>query len=54
MLAAVSEQFAAVNQRLETQLTTGLLGGHPVMPKFTFEPRDSAAIMRYLHSIQEP
>ena len=40
-------------ERLEDQLGTGLFGGHPVMPKFTFEPRDAAAIMRYLRSIQE-
>ena len=40
--------------RLETQLAAGLLGGHPVMPKFTFEPREVSAIMRYLRSIQEP
>jgi len=40
--------------RLETQLVAGLVGGHPEMPKFTFEPRDAAAIMRYLRSIQEP
>jgi hypothetical protein len=40
--------------RLETQLAAGLLGGHPTMPKFTFEPGDVSAIMRYLHSIQEP
>ena len=40
--------------RLGAQLGTELLGGHPAMPKFTFEPRDVAAIMRYLRSIQEP
>jgi mono/diheme cytochrome c family protein len=40
--------------RLETQLAAGLLGGHPAMPKFTFEPRDVSAIMHYLRSIQEP
>jgi cytochrome c len=40
-------------ERLEAQLDAGLLGGHPAMPKFTFEPRDAAAIMRYLRSIQE-
>jgi cytochrome c len=40
--------------RLEGLLGTGLLGGHPVMPKFAFEPRDVEAIMRYLRSIQEP
>lgn len=40
--------------RLETQLAAGLLGGHPTMPKFTFEPRDVSAIMRYLRSLQEP
>jgi mono/diheme cytochrome c family protein len=40
--------------RLEAQLGTELLGGHPAMPKFTFEPRDVSAIMRYLRSIQEP
>jgi cytochrome c len=40
--------------RLEAQLTAGLLGGHPAMPKFAFEPRDAAAIVRYLRSIQEP
>jgi cytochrome c len=41
-------------ERLEAQLGTGLLGGHPVMPKFTFAPRDAVAIMRYLRSIQQP
>ena len=39
---------------LEAQLTAGLLGGHPAMPKFTVEPREASAIMRYLRSIQEP
>jgi len=39
--------------RLEAQLGAGLLGGHPAMPKFTFEPRDVTAIMRYLRSIEE-
>jgi mono/diheme cytochrome c family protein len=41
-------------ERLESLLGTGLVGGHPRMPKFTFEPRDIAAIVRYLRSIQEP
>ena len=41
-------------ERLEGNLSAGLLGGHPAMPKFTFEPRDVSAIMRYLRSIQEP
>lgn len=41
-------------ERLQSQLGAGLLGGHPRMPKFTFEPRDAAAIVRYLRSIQEP
>jgi cytochrome c len=41
-------------ERLEVQLSTGLLGGHPAMPKFTFDPRDAAAIVRYLRSIQQP
>jgi len=40
--------------RLEAELGAGLLGGHPAMPKFTFAPRDVAAIMRYLRSIEEP
>ena len=40
--------------RLEQQLGTGLLGGHPIMPKFAFAARDVEAIMRYLRSIQEP
>ena len=41
-------------ERLETQLAAGLLGGHPAMPKFAFDPRETAAVMRYLRSIQEP
>lgn len=41
-------------ERLEAQLAAGSLGGHPTMPKFAFEPRETAAIMRYLRSIQEP
>jgi mono/diheme cytochrome c family protein len=41
-------------ERLEANLGAGLLGGHPAMPTFTFEPRDVAAVMRYLRSIQEP
>lgn len=41
-------------EQLEAQLGTGLLGGHPVMPKFTFAPRDAVAIVRYLRSIQQP
>jgi cytochrome c len=41
-------------ERLEGLLGTGLLGGHPRMPKFTFEPRDAAAIVSYLRSIQDP
>lgn len=40
--------------RLEAQLAAGMLNGHPAMPKFAFEPREAAAIMRYLRSIQEP
>jgi mono/diheme cytochrome c family protein len=40
--------------RLEQQLGAGLLGGHPIMPKFAFAARDVDAIMRYLRSIQEP
>jgi cytochrome c len=40
--------------RLETQLAAGLLGGHPAMPKFAFQPREVSAIMHYLRSIQEP
>jgi len=28
-------------------------GGHPLMPTFTLGPRDIAAIVRYLRSIQE-
>jgi hypothetical protein len=28
------------------------LGGHPAMPKVTFDARDVDAIMRYLRSIQ--
>jgi cytochrome c len=39
--------------RLEAQLAAGLLGGHPAMPKFTFDARDVDAIMRYLRSIQD-
>jgi mono/diheme cytochrome c family protein len=41
-------------ERLEANLGAGLLGGHPAMPTFTFDPREVAAIMRYLRSIQEP
>lgn len=40
--------------RLERQLGSGLLGGHPVMPKFVFDGSDVDAIMRYVRSIQEP
>jgi cytochrome c len=40
--------------RLEAELTAGLLGGHPAMPKFTFAPRDASAMIRYLRAIQEP
>lgn len=40
--------------RQEAQLSAGLLGGHPEMPKFAFAPRDVATIMRYLRSLQEP
>jgi hypothetical protein len=29
------------------------LGGHPTMPKFTFGPREAAAIVSYLRSLQE-
>jgi cytochrome c len=40
-------------ERLEDELESGLLGGHPAMPKFTFGPREATAIVRYLRSIQE-
>lgn len=40
-------------ERLQEELATGLMGGHPAMPKFTFGPREAAAIVSYLRSIQE-
>ena len=34
-------------------LASGLMGGHPDMPRFTFEPREIEEIVAYLRSIQE-
>jgi mono/diheme cytochrome c family protein len=33
-------------------LAEGILTGHPAMPQFTFGPRDVAAVLAYLKSIQ--
>ena len=38
---------------LQEPLGSGLLHGHPEMPKFVFPQQDVDAILRYLRSIQE-
>jgi len=38
---------------LQGPLESGLLSGHPAMPKFVFPQQDVSAILRYLRSIQE-
>jgi cytochrome c len=38
---------------LTEALAEGLSTGHPDMPEFTFGPRETAAIVRYLESISE-
>jgi mono/diheme cytochrome c family protein len=38
---------------LAESLAEGIVSGHPDMPIFVFEPRDVAAIISYLQSIQE-
>jgi mono/diheme cytochrome c family protein len=54
----VAPAFRTLNQRypiemLEEALGEGLSSGHPEMPEFIFDPRDVAAIVAYLKSIQE-
>jgi cytochrome c len=41
-------------EALEEPLRNGALLGHPMMPGFSFSPRDANAIVRYLQSIQVP
>ena len=38
---------------LAESLAEGIVSGHPDMPIFVFDPRDVAAIIGYLQSIQE-
>jgi mono/diheme cytochrome c family protein len=40
-------------ENLAEALAEGLSTGHPDMPEFTFEVDEVAAILAYLHSIQE-
>lgn len=40
-------------ESLQEPLGSGLLHGHPEMPKFAFPQQDVDAILRYLGSIQE-
>jgi cytochrome c len=54
----VAPAFRTLHQRypiemLEEALGEGLSSGHPEMPEFIFDPRDVAAIVAYLKSIQE-
>jgi cytochrome c len=49
--------FRDLNQRyriddLSEALAEGILTGHPAMPEFKFPPRDVAAVLAYLKSIQ--
>jgi mono/diheme cytochrome c family protein len=37
---------------LAESLAEGIVSGHPDMPIFVFDPRDVAAIIQYLRSIQ--
>jgi cytochrome c len=55
---AKAPPFRTLGQRiplesLQEPLGSGLLHGHPEMPKFTFPQQDVGAILRYLGSIQE-
>jgi mono/diheme cytochrome c family protein len=49
--------FRALGERypvesLEEALAEGILGGHPAMPEFVFEPDQIDAIIAYLRSLQ--
>jgi mono/diheme cytochrome c family protein len=37
---------------LEEALAEGILGGHPAMPEFVFEPEQIDAIIAYMKSLQ--
>ena len=39
-------------ENLEEALAEGILGGHPAMPEFIFEPDQIDAIIAYLKSLQ--
>jgi mono/diheme cytochrome c family protein len=39
-------------ENLEEALAEGILGGHPAMPEFVFEPEQIDAIIAYLKSLQ--
>jgi cytochrome c len=39
-------------ENLEEALAEGILGGHPAMPEFVFEPDQIDAIIAYLESLQ--
>jgi mono/diheme cytochrome c family protein len=39
-------------ENLEEALAEGILGGHPAMPEFVFEPDQIDAIIAYLKSLQ--
>lgn len=39
---------------LEEALAEGIVVGHPDMPVWQFEPREAAALVDYIESIQDP
>jgi len=54
---AAAPPFRDLNQRyridsLGEALAEGILTGHPAMPQFAFPPKDIAAVLAYLKSIQ--
>lgn len=56
-LAAGAPAFRDLHERYEIgalaeALAEGILIGHPAMPEFRFEPKEVAAIIAYLQSIQ--
>ncbi|MEM5516755.1 cytochrome c [Henriciella sp. AS95] len=41
-------------ESLAEPLSEGIMVGHPDMPEWQFEPKDSNALIAYIESIQEP
>jgi mono/diheme cytochrome c family protein len=39
-------------EALEEALAEGIVVGHPAMPRFTFEPREIAALLAYIASLK--